>query len=128
MTKFKTSEPKVNETQPKDDQNNEQLDVEYGENFEPESLFEENEMEGEEKKKRKNREDNPADGDEIDNDEDDDGDEDCSADDENGVNHQVITSADGPENDNDNEDECDGNSPGFDNQQRVSNEIVNEDG
>jgi len=56
FTKPKTFEPKVYETQPDDEQNQLQVDVEYGEDFEPESFFEENEQDINNPKKRKNRE------------------------------------------------------------------------
>lgn len=52
MTRARTAEPKVYETMPSDPHNPQQLDLEYGDNFEPESLFEENDMDGESRKAR----------------------------------------------------------------------------
>lgn len=144
MTKFKTSEPKVNETQPKDEHEQQQLDVEYGENFEPESLFEENEMEGEEKKKRKNREEEEEgteyrsadiNDDNDDNDDNEDDGDDSSGDEENGDNQAETDGADG-EGEGEGEgqgyqQECHGTSPGFDDAHQRDNtehQIVTEDG
>jgi len=51
MTKARSSEPKVYETISSDPLNTAQLDLEYGDNFEPEEMFEENDMDGEGRRK-----------------------------------------------------------------------------